>query len=208
MNRIHEAPPRLIVITDTTLAPRDLLLVRVARILALAPPRTVLVQLRDNDLTFRERRALGEALAAECARFEQWLGVNDRVDLAVLLGAPALHLGERSISAADARRLLHETSWISRACHDPEAVTTLDADAVVLSPILQPRKGRPALGLDALVRVRASIDGGARVPRVYALGGIDASSAKACLDAGADGVAVIGAALGNDDPGPLISAVC
>jgi thiamine-phosphate pyrophosphorylase len=112
---IHDAPPRLIVITDTTVAPRALLERRTARLLALAPPRTVLVQLRDNALPFRERKAMGQALAEECARRDQWFGVNDRVDLAVLLGAHAIHLGERSLATEDARRLLPAEMWPSCA---------------------------------------------------------------------------------------------
>jgi thiamine-phosphate pyrophosphorylase len=202
---VEDAPPRLIVITDTTVAPRDVMEARIARLLAVAPPRSVLVQLRDNALPFRERRSLGERLAAECARREQWFGVNDRADLAVLLGAHALHLGERSVDAVDARRLVPPGTWISRACHDDSAVSSADADAVLLSPIVEGRKGAAALGIDALSRVRRRIGVGG--PRLYALGGVDAGSAAACFAAGADGVAVIGAALRSDDPAVLLAAL-
>lgn len=201
---VWDAPPRLIVITDTTAAPRAEVEGRLERILAFAPARSVLVQLRDPELSFRERMALGEVLAAACDRHRQWFGVNDRADLAVLLGARALHLGERSVDTADARRLMPR-AWVSRACHDPDAVAAADADAVLLSPVVQARKGRGALGMEGLRRARAAI--GASGPRLYALGGVDATTARACLDAGADGIAVIGAALDTDDPRPLLNAV-
>lgn len=205
--RVHGAPPRLIVITDVTVAPLGVIEGRIGRLCAAAPPRTVLVQLRDNTLPFRERLALGTTLAAECAHHHQYFAVNDRADLAVLLGAHALHLGEGSVDTEDARRLVPAGTWISRACHDPEAASRVDADAVLLSPIVQGRKGREALGLGALTLARGSLFAPAG-PRLYALGGVEASVARACRDAGADGVAVVGAALRGDDPTELVAAVC
>ena len=50
--------PRLIAITDTTLAPAEVLLERCERVLASAAPGSVLLQLRDKELPLRERFAL------------------------------------------------------------------------------------------------------------------------------------------------------
>ena len=200
--RVH---PRLIIVTDTTVAPEGVIEPRIERALALARPAMVMVQLRDTALSVRRRLALGERLLAICRRHGQLLVVNDRVDLAVLLGADGVHLGEASIASEDARKLLSPGAWISRACHAPSEVAHTDADAALLSPIAAPRKGRAALGLAALSEARARR--GSASPLLYALGGIDAESAARCVARGAAGVAVIGAVLDGRDPEPLVRAL-
>jgi len=212
---VHETPlarerreivPVLMVITDESVASRGLLVERLERVLAQARPRTVLVQLRDPTLTVRARRALGARLRALCTRHDQWLAVNDRVDLACILGADGVHLGEHSVAPADARTLL-PYAFVSHACHDFETLDVVGSDAAVLSPVVAPRKGRAPLGIAALRRARELLDSRRSTTLLYALGGVDASSASACVQSGATGVAVIGAALDGRDPAPLLQAL-
>lgn len=198
--------PRLIAITDTRRATPAELEARAEALLACAIPGSVLVQLRDPELTTRERLALGRRLRALAARYEQAFAVNDRLDLAVVLKADAIHLGEQSVSTSDARRVLG-AAWISRACHEISALAALDADAALLSPVLAERKGAPALGLAALGAAAQRAKTGVRPKLLYALGGVTADSARACLEAGADGVAAIGAAFATEDPIPLLDAL-
>jgi thiamine-phosphate pyrophosphorylase len=190
------------VITDHARIQPEALLCRVERVCALARPGSVVVQLRDRDLPVRERLLIGTALRGLVAQFGQALSVNDRVDLALALRARALHLGEASLPVAEARALAPDL-WISRACHDPDAVEPGGADAVLLSPIVEPRKGQAALGFAALSRARPA----AGRAHLIALGGITAGSARACLEAGADAVAAIGSVLDVEDPTPLLSAI-
>jgi thiamine monophosphate synthase len=75
---------------------------------------------------------------------------------------------------------------------------------VLLSPVIAPRKGRPALGLEALERCRGSLRPGTQL---FALGGVSAETARSCLEHGADGVAVIGAALGAGPARSLLKAL-
>ena len=70
-----------------------------------------------------------------------------------------------------------------------------DADALVLSPVFAPRKGNPALGIAALERAADATR--TRGHALYALGGIDAASARRCAALGV-GVAAIGAAFDAD----------
>jgi thiamine-phosphate diphosphorylase len=188
--------PRLIAITDLSRVGEAETLVRFERLTAVALAGTVMVQLRDRERPVRERLALGRELAALCRQSGQLLQVNDRLDLAVLLGADAVHLGEASVETEDARRLVGSDLWITRACHDVTRVTAIEADGVMLSPILAARKGRPALGVGALQIARQQLDAkGAGRARLVALGGVDAAQARDCFEAGADAVAVVGAAL-------------
>jgi thiamine-phosphate pyrophosphorylase len=198
--------PVLIVITDENVAPETELFARLGRVLALARPESVMVQLRHLSCAVRARRSLGERLRALCTHYRQWLSVNDRVDVASVVGADGVHVGERSLTPADVRRLLPR-AFVSHACHDMESLDRDGSDAALLSPIVAPRKGRPALGMDGLRRARALLDSRRSPTLLYALGGVDAASAAECLANGATGVAVIGAALDGRDPAPLVRAL-
>ncbi len=189
--------PRLIVITDTTRGER--MVERIEAVCRRAARGSVMVQLRDRQLGARARLSLGRELRAITRGAGQLLAVNDRLDLAVLLEADAVHLAESSVSVADARAVVGD-HFISCARHDPRAAAE-GADAVVLSPVMAPRHGAPALGVSALRTARRDKQ------LLYALGGVDARTARACLDAGADGVAVIGAVLDSDDHEPLLGAL-
>ena len=196
-----EVHPRLIVFTDTTRAAASVMLERFAALSERAQAGSVLLMLRDYTLPVRERWALGQRLAELSAGTQQRFGVAERADLARALGCAAFHLPAGGLNAVDARRYLGPEVLLSRGCHDacaPEA----ELDAQLLSPIFEARKGRPALGLAGLARARAAHPGRAW----FALGGVGAGNAAACLSTGASGVAVIGAALEADHE-PLLAAL-
>jgi thiamine-phosphate pyrophosphorylase len=190
--------PGLIVISDSERGARDEWLANLENTLAAARPGSVLVLLRDPASPIRQRLELGRHLRGLTRSHGQALSVNERLDLAWLLDADAVHLSEASISTEDARAFARERGcrwWVSRACHDPQRLLHETADGVLLSPIAEPRKGRPALGLDGL---REALELRARRPpalagcAVYALGGITGRNAAEMLAAGANGVALIG----------------
>ena len=196
--------PRLIAITDASLLPIETLLARLGKLAAAAQAGTVALLLRDHALGAQERLRLGHALQAVARRHGQALWVADRLDLALLLEADAVHLGEGSVTASDARRLLAANLRISRAWHAAsfdgvDAAAELHAvDALLVSPVLAPRKGRPALGVEPLGVLGEQLRARNRACQIYALGGISTENAAACLQAGAVGVAAIGAALSPD----------
>jgi len=202
--------PRLIAITDRHVASAAQTLERFARLAHAAAPGSVVLELRDRELSGRERLAFGRELKRIAVAAEQWLGVNDRIDLALLLEAESVHLGEASIAPSDARQLLGPRCFLTRACHDPSRELDPAVDGWVLSPVFAERKGNPPLGLGILGEFHArgrTVAGSPGRPLLYALGGVDATNAAACIDAGATGVAVIGAALRSADPLPLLRAL-
>jgi thiamine-phosphate pyrophosphorylase len=203
--------PRLIVITDTERAPAALWLSQLELLVARAAAGSVLVLLRDRQLPARARLAFGARLRELTARHSQRLSVNDRLDIAVLCGADAVHLSESSVSPADARVFGQRHArdwWISSACHDAELAASSQADGVLLSPIVEARKGKAALGTLGLSRARAALEArGAGAPRLYALGGVTPASAPGLLAAGADGVALIGALLEPGAPQALVDSL-
>lgn len=191
-------PARLIVLSDTERGPVEVWLEDLQRLLAAARPGSVQVLLRDRQLPIRARRELGERLRRATRAHGHALSVSDRLDLAWLIEADGVHLGEDSVTPSDARAfgLAHGQSWrISTACHSPEALADLAADAALLSPVVAARKGNPALGLSGLQRAALARQrrGAALGPcALYALGGVTRHQAAELLAAGADGVAVIG----------------
>src|SRR5687767_12663812 len=115
--------PRLVAITDLQRFSAELTLAVWHALAASARAGSVAVQLRAPGEPARRLLELGAALKAIAVSHGQWLIVNDRLDLAALLEADAVHLGEASVSVADTRRVLNAPLF--RACHAPLAVSGL-----------------------------------------------------------------------------------
>jgi thiamine-phosphate pyrophosphorylase len=192
--------PLVVQITDALVLPEAALFARLEALGPLpAPVRArFAVQLRDPGLTGRALLDLGARLRSATRALGVGLVVNDRLDLALALGADGVHLGRRSMAVADARALLLPGVWISVACHGVDEVVQAAedrADAVLLSPIFpSPGKGMP-LGPAALSAAGAALAERGLSIQLVALGGVDTLGAPSCFAAGADGVAAIRADL-------------
>lgn len=186
--------PRLTQITDLARVSREELEGRLRR--SRAP---LLVLVRDKELPREARRAWALWVRDLARPLGHRVILAADVELALELGLDGAHLPERDLERlAEARAALGPERLLTVACHDVGAVVRAcerGASAALLSPVLDsPGKG-PALGLERLREARAALARQARPCQLVALGGIDASSAAACLAAGADGVAVIRADL-------------
>lgn len=151
-----------------------------------------LVQIREPDLTTRELMKL-VGTAVEAARGTgSRIVVNDRLDVALACGASGVHLGSRSMPPAAVRARVPKDFLLGGSCHSLEealAAQSGGADYLLLGPIFAtPSKlpYGPPLGLEKLREVTAKV----KIP-VLALGGITVQSVKACLEAGATGIAGI-----------------
>jgi thiamine-phosphate pyrophosphorylase len=192
------ACPRLIAISDAERGQTPLWLGQLEQLLRGARAGSVAVLLRDRQRPIRERQQLGQTLRQLTRQLGHLLLVNDRIDLACLLDADGVHLSGASVAVEDARqlgRVWGRSLWVSAACHDPDAFALASADALLLSPLVEARKQRPALGLAGLeqalaARVRRSA--GLPACLLYALGGVRSPDIPSLLGAGADGVALIG----------------
>jgi thiamine-phosphate pyrophosphorylase len=150
-----------------------------------------LIQIREKDLAARPLVELVRA-AVECARGTGTrVVVNDRLDVALAVGACGVHLSTQSVPALAVRRRVPDDFLIGVSCHSLEealAAVSAGGDYIVLGPIFAtPSKlayGLP-LGLGKLREVAARV----RIP-LLALGGIDVQRVKACLAAGATGISI------------------
>lgn len=146
------------------------------------------VQLRLKDLPTDEVVERGRPFRELPATFV----VNDDVEAALRLDADGVHLGrkdEGAERALEAGLLLGLSAASVEEAVDAEArgATYVGAGPVWETP--SKTDADPAIGLEGLRAICAAVS----VP-VVAIGGIDASNARACIDVGAAGVAVIRAA--------------
>jgi thiamine-phosphate pyrophosphorylase len=159
------------------------------------------VQLRERGLTTRELLTLAEALRAVADRYGAALLINERIDVALACRADGVHLPADSFTIAEARALLGAQRVIGVSTHGPDevaAAAAAGADFAVFGPIYDTPSKRPygaPLGVAGLAAARAA----AALP-LFAIGGIDLARCAEVLAHGADGIAVIRAVLGADDP--------
>jgi thiamine-phosphate pyrophosphorylase len=172
----------------------------VEKVAAAVRGRAGAVQLREKDLSGRALRALAQELLQICHAGGARLLINDRIDVALAVGADGVHLPADSFPVADARRLLGPDSLIGVSTHSLEEVLEAEregADFAVFGPVFEtPSKATqgPPQGLDRLGHVTASTS----LP-VFAIGGITAARVPAVRHAGAHGIAAIGAFLAAED---------
>lgn len=162
--------------------------------------------LREKDLPAGERHALLAELAALGRSYGALVMAHDDLDGVIATGAGGVHLPGGSDPKAARARL--PQGLIGVSAHNPaEAAAQIaaGADYVTISPIFltdsKPGYG-PALGLGGLAATVAI----ARGP-VVALAGINPSNARACIEAGAAGIAVMGEVMRAADPGAAIRAL-
>jgi thiamine-phosphate pyrophosphorylase len=160
------------------------------------------IQLREKDLDTIEVYRLGERLLSMTRQAGAALIVNDRVDVAMALGADGVHLTRKSLPPQDARTLVGPEMLLGISCHslaDVREAIEGGVDFLVLGPIYDTPSKAPygaPLTPAILKQARATCS----LP-ILAIGGINATRVPEVIRAGADGVAVIAAVLAAPDPG-------
>jgi thiamine-phosphate pyrophosphorylase len=204
--------PRIILITDPAFG--DDGIERCVRLVAGALPKSALcVQLRNKGRPLVSLRLFALRLRLVTRAVGASLVVNGDARLARDIGADGVHLGRGAGSVEEARAICGARAWVSVAAHSDDAVRASvanGADAVLVSAVFPTRPlslyapWKEARGVDALRSARTL--GAGRVV-VYALGGVTAERARACVEAGADGVAVVRALLADAEPGRTARAL-
>jgi thiamine-phosphate pyrophosphorylase len=189
--------PRLYVILDRVAAGgRDL----DALLTAVLEGGCRLVQLREKEWPSGRLYPLARRLARRCREAGATFIVNDRVDLAVAVGADGVHLGQEDLPPAAARPQLRPGMVLGLSTHDvaqARAAQDAGADYVAVGS-MYPTGTKPDFQLvgPQLVReLRPLI----RVPLI-GIGGITVDNAAEVIAAGADGVSVISAVCAAADP--------
>jgi thiamine-phosphate pyrophosphorylase len=207
--------PRLYLITDRhETGGRPLADVVAAALRGIAgtglPPARVAVQLREKDLTGRALTELARELREVTTAAGVGLFINDRLDVALAVGAEGVHLSGTSLHAATCAAIAPDLA-IAMSVHAPAEVAALRAAAgdriafALLGPIRDTPSKRafgPPLG-DAAVAEAARTG----FP-IVAVGGLGPEQVRALRAAGAHGVACIRAVMAAPDPSAAARAFC
>ncbi len=160
------------------------------------------VQLRDKDATDRDLASTGRRLLGVCRGTATTFIVNDRVDLALEIGADGAHVGQDDMPLSEARRRLGAGAVLGVSVSTVEEAVRAErggASYLGISPVFAtPTKPDTpdATGIEGIAAIRAAVS----IP-IVAIGGIDESNASLVVERGADGVAVVRAIMGAADPG-------
>lgn len=177
---------------------------------ALRDAGVTLLQYRDKENGPQEILRAAEQISAVFHGVDATLILNDRADLAALVGW-GVHVGQEDLSPADARAVVLRTiphpsqnreGWATRivgegivgvSTHSDDQVIladATDADYIAIGPVfatVTKENASPVVGLEGVRRGRALTQ-----KPIVAIGGITRGNARSVIDAGADSVAVIG----------------
>ena len=167
-----------------------------------------MVQLREKDIDTREFVALGLRLKDLLAPLGVPLIINDRIDVALAVGADGVHIGQSDMPYELARQILGPEKIIGLSVETLDQVreaNLLDVDYIGVSPVYATpttTDTAPPFGLEGLREAVAL----SRHPGV-AIGGMNADTAPAVLSTGIEGIAVVSAICSAPDPRAAAAAL-
>lgn len=166
-----------------------------------------LVQYRAKTASSAEMYAEALQLKALCDSFNVPLIINDRLDIAMAVGAAGVHLGQDDLPCAAARKILGEDYIIGVSAHNPaEAKAALQSGADYLgcgavfgTTTKADVKKLGTEGLTAICREKG-------LP-VVGIGGVTADNYREVRAAGADGAAIVSGILAQPDIRATVRAI-
>ena len=158
-------------------------------------------------IQLRDKAASAQALIEEAKRCVQLtkaagvpLIINDRVDVAVAVGADGVHLGQDDLPVSVARQILGPGRIIGASTHSLKQALEADragVDYLAVGPIY-PTPTKPeasSVGASLISQVKAQVQ-----RPLVTIGGIDQTTLPEVLAAGATCVAVVRAVCGAEHP--------
>lgn len=166
-----------------------------------------LVQYRAKTASSAEMYAEALQLKALCDSFKVPLIINDRLDIAMAVGAAGVHLGQDDLPCAAARKILGEDYIIGVSAHNPaEAKAALQSGADYLgcgavfgTATKADVKKLGTEGLEAICKAKG-------LP-VVGIGGVTADNYREVRAAGADGAAIVSGILAQPDIRATVRAI-
>lgn len=138
-------------------------------------------------------------LKALCDKYSVPLIINDRLDIAMAVGAAGVHLGQDDLPCSVARGILGDAYVIGVSAHNPqEAVKAVEdgADYLGCGAVFgsATKTNVSELGLQNLEAIRKAVN----VPMV-GIGGVNSSNYPLVRQTGAEGAAIISGILAAED---------
>ena len=159
------------------------------------------LQIREKDLDAGSFEAEAASLKALCARYAVPYVVNDSVEIALAIGADGVHVGQSDIKGRDIRSLIGPDKILGISAGTVEeaiAAEKAGADYIGVGAVFGTRTKKNARNLT--VEQLREIANAVSIP-VVAIGGISARNLMELRGSGVDGVAVVSAIFGADNPG-------
>ena len=166
-----------------------------------------LVQYRAKTASSAEMYAEALQLKALCDSFNVPLIINDRLDIAMAVGAAGVHLGQDDLPCAAARKILGEDYIIGVSAHnlaEAKAALQSGADSLGCGAVFgtATKADVQKLGTDGL----AAICKAKGLP-VVGIGGVTADNYREVRAAGADGAAIVSGILAQPDIRATVKAI-
>ena len=156
------------------------------------------VQLREKDLNSRDLFDMAYWMRDLTAEYGAKLFINDRVDIALAVGADGVHLGQGSIPPYAVRKISGDALLIGVSTHSIDEALKAEkegADFITFGPVFKtPSKlkyGNP-IGIHVIKDVKSVTS----IP-LLAIGGIKLNNVSEIREAGADGIAMISVILAD-----------
>ena len=159
------------------------------------------VQLRAPNWKKRQWLATAFALKAALAPYGVPLIINDHIDVALAVDAEGVHVGQGDLPALETRRLIGPDKILGLSVGSAEEMATVPAagvDYLGIGPVY-PTGTKADAGEATGVALFAELVAATALP-VVAIGGIHRDNCSPLFEAGTDGVAVVSAICGRDDP--------
>lgn len=158
-----------------------------------------MVQLRDKKSGDREFLELARKVHQITRKKKILLIINDRVDVAKLLDAEGVHLGEDDLPVKEARRILGSKKIIGASASDIKTAKIKEkegADYIGLGPIFETGSKviEKPLGVDILKNAKKAL----KIP-VFPIGGINQCNLDQIISTGTKRISVISAIFMAED---------
>ncbi len=158
-----------------------------------------MVQLREKEILSLDFYVLASEMKKITDRYGIPLIINDRIDIAMAVGAAGVHIGQKDIPADIARKVIGKDMLLGvSAVSAAEAVNAAKAGADYLGVgAMFPTGTKPDAGfvsMEELGRIRKAVD----IP-IVVIGGISKENAMLFQPMGIDGLAVVSAVIAQPD---------
>ena len=184
-------------ITDSTCVPEDRFLPVVE---AACKGGATIMQLREKDRSTREYMELAKATHEITARYGIPLIIDDRVDVALAMGAEGVHVGQSDMPVRDARRLLGSEKIIGATTKTvPQALEAYEQGADYLGcGAIYPTTTHVKTVITPVETLKDVVKA-VPIP-VNAIGGLNKDNIFVLKDSGIAGICVVSAIMKSPDP--------
>lgn len=194
---MRKADYSLYLVTDSEIRPRSQMEEWVRQAIL---GGTTLIQLREKDCSTREFYQAALSMKTVTRQFHVPLIINDRLDIALAADADGLHIGQSDLPAEVARRLLGKDKILGLSAGNlAEAIRAEQegADYVGVGAVFptSTKQDATAVTKETLREIKQKLS----IP-VVAIGGIKAENLDQLYGSGIDGIAVVSAIMGSEEP--------